>query len=1131
MKRIRIRLSYILAALLLIGSLFLTPYYTTRANEPDASAAMQEDATQDAATQDAAAQEAATQEAVTQDAVTQDAATQEAAAQEAAEDDHSTFSNEMIQAAINRYKKPMLRNAPIDDDTERDPAKIIDEASLPYTGEGSVLALHISFPNDTADPVNQAHPAEDNEEALRSAVDYLHDYYERASYGKLNITGDVISYNAQKARGDYMETEELLSEALHALDETVDFTKYDADDDQQIDCVYMHIPYNSADGWGNTWWPNCSVDYWKSIEVDGVTVGSYVVLSRNVGEENGVVTLVHETGHAMGFPDYYSYDKEATDNPAYPGLTGTLTFDMMDNNTGDHNGFSKWIAGWLDEDDVTRVFVSDDEVYAVRGGQEIGTRNDDGSITLDLYSFDTNEIEQTGGIIVVGSDVSTPFSNYYMLQYDTFAGNQQVYYKQDPLTKLTSGFRVFRVQAELTNGVLNHSNTYDVLFNKLVELVDHDYTESHYRSGYPYAPVSDYDKEPYGCMFYKGDILTPLSDPSTNFRENIDVGFTGIYMEFLESNDTYGTVKIWYSEEEKPETVPFDIQLESAEAVPGGFFLSFKATQLLALDSPYGIYGVVDNMGSFMYYIRDLEISGNTLTGKLYLDTDILKKGSTLEVRFGEGAFTTADGEWSPKITVEIPVSPDLVELTESGFILDTEKIDSDWGDLGIHKFTPVLRAEDGTYYFYDFSNTYAITNSSILYKYSFTDDAPTDLKTELIDVGTDEFNEIMEWNHTLLRGEPTENAAIVPESAQLGEYSDVWDAIQIDDYYYVLSYKKENVGAGNQENPGQGETLYNAATTYQLALSKLDADGSLIKQVAPVGDDIVQDPTSYSEPNVMIQQGPNNKLAILLYKASQTYMENHLTNHAGTFFYDLDLVLEGRLDNFSTGCGTWLDDGRYIAFTSRTDNSIESNNMGIDRTALINYDITGVIDPDVIDPEIEYTAESESGEDVPTWESDSDDGLLIHVHRNIDDDSAKEHFRGVKVDDKPLTEGTDYTVEFASVHITLLPAFLQTLSAGTHTMTVEFDDGSAAISFELSEATPEPDSEPDSDPETEPDAEPDIKPDTEPDSQPDVTPDSKPAPAPSTGDASQPILWIIIMAVALVIVAVIVVLLIRKRK
>lgn len=1094
MKRIRIRLSYILAALLLIGSLFFTPYYTTRANEPDASAAMQEDAAIGEDTQEIPAED-----------VTPDAAIDA----DAADDDHSTFSDKMLSAAINRYKKPSLQNLGNVDpggDTERDPAKIIDEASLPYTGNGSILALHISFPNDTADPVNQAHPAEDNEEALRSAVDYLHDYYERASYGKLNITGDVISYNAQKARGDYMETEELLSEALHALDDTVDFTKYDADDDQQIDCVYMHIPYNSADGWGNTWWPNCSVDYWKNIEVDGVTVGSYVVLSRNVGEENGVVTLVHETGHAMGFPDYYSYDMEATDNPAYPGLTGTLTFDMMDNNTGDHNGFSKWIAGWLDEDDVTRVFVSDDEVYAVRGGQEIGTRNDDGSITLDLYSFDTNEIEQTGGIIVVGTDVSTPFSNYYMLQYDTFAGNQQVYYKEDPLTELSSGFRVYRVQAELTNGVLIHSNTYDVLFNKLVELVDHDYTESHYRAGHPYVPVSDYDKEPYGCMFYKGDILTPLSDPSTNFRENIDVGFTGIYMEFLESNDTYGTVKIWYSEDEKPEVVPFDIQLESAEAVPGGFFLSFKATQLLALDSPYGIYGVVDNMGAFIYYIRDLEISGNTLTGKLYLDTDILKKGSTLEVRFGEGAFTTADGGWSPKITVEIPVSPDLVELTESGFIPDTEKIDSDWGDLGIHKFTPVLRAEDGTYYFYEFSNTYAITNSSILYKYSFTDDAPTELKKELIDAGTDEFNEIMEWNHALLRGEPTENAAIVPESAQLGEYSDVWDAIQIDDYYYVLSYKKENSGAGNQANPSQSETLYNAATTYQLALSKLDADGSLIKQVAPVGDDIVQDPTSYSEPNVMIQQGPNNKLAILLYKASQTYMENHLTNHAGTFFYDLDLAFEGRLDNFSTGCGTWLDDGRYIAFTSRTDNSLESNDMGIDRTALINYDITSVIDP-----EIEYTAESESGEDVPTWESDSDDGLLIHIHRNIDDDSAKEHFRGVKVDDMPLTERTDYTVVFASVHITLLPTFLQTLSAGTHTMTIEFDDGSATIPFELSEATPEPDSEPDIAPEPET--------------------DSKPAPAPSTGDGSRPVLWIIIMAAALVIVAVIVVIMIRKRK
>jgi len=48
-------------------------------------------------------------------------------------------------------------------------------------------------------------------------------------------------------------------------------------------------------------------------------------------------TLIHEHGHVLGMPDYYSYDKN--DSP----LGG---LDMMDHNIGDHGGYSKMGYGW-----------------------------------------------------------------------------------------------------------------------------------------------------------------------------------------------------------------------------------------------------------------------------------------------------------------------------------------------------------------------------------------------------------------------------------------------------------------------------------------------------------------------------------------------------------------------------------------------------------------------------------------------------------------------------------------------------------------------------------------------------------------------------------------------------------------
>jgi len=1022
---------------------------------------------------------------------------------EAEEVEHITFSSEMLAAAKDRFglnRRMQLFNAL---PSPADSGKILESASLPYTGNAKVIAFHVTFQD-------QKFEDGDTEDALQKAIGVdtagntyaplfnnqygsLSGYYQRASYGKLSIAGDTYVYEAQKAKGEYEDSTELCRELLDAMNATIDFSKYDANADGLIDCLYLHIPYDSSDEWSSTWWPNCGnlIDE-ENMTYDGVHAASRIILSRQINTDDGVRTLIHESGHAMGFPDYYSFNKTPDPAGGANQLTGTLTFDMMDTNVGDHNGFSKWIAGWLTNADVTLVNANENGVVATRDGKAVGTVNEDGSVTLDLESFDTDEISKTGGIIVVGNNVQHAFGNYFLIQYDTFAGNQKVYYGNDK--QLPSGFRVYRVQAELDEyGQLKRNNNYFPLYDKLIELVDPDYKAEHTIPNGAYIPTG-FAAETYSCMFYGGSSLTPTTGPSTNFREDISIGFTGISIDFLESGTNKGTLRISYSEDDKPTVEDLDVQLTEGVAAPGVFEVTLKGNRNLIL----GVFGsqgistsikegedflVTDNM-------REYTIDGDTITAKFHFDIDMLKPGRTVVVRCREGAFDIGtDGEWSKPFTFEIPISSDMTEIAESGYIEGT-KVENKGQVL-----TPVQRAEDGSYFFYGYVAGFLPTGSTEIYKYTFTDEDPTNVTRELLASDSAERTDAVTYINSLYYDSATEGAKILPENAQLGVYTEVLDAVQIGDYYYAASFRKYD---------------YTDPEPNRMTISKFDAEGNLIEQIFPAGDEIKQEPGSSSRVRILV--GPAEKIAVTLFEPFQDRIDTYLTGNMATFFLDQDLKLVSRLNNYSSGCGTWLEDGSYITFGQRILPTSESQESGFPRTDMICYDLTTVIDP------LQYKAESETDEETPVWIIGSEEDLLFVAHRNVDDDTAFEHFIGVRADDKDLST-EDYTATPGSVHIALHPEYLATLSEGTHTLSVLFYDGQADVNFiiQKEKVTPDPD-----DKKTDPD-----------DKKSDTTPDNKKADhSPDTGDHNQPVIWIIVMAAAvcIIIVAVIVVL-VRRRK
>ncbi|WP_165224532.1 M6 family metalloprotease domain-containing protein [Aquisphaera insulae] len=192
--------------------------------------------------------------------------------------------------------------------------------------------------------------------------DSVHNYYARASEGKLNIQGNVLGwYHLPKNRGDYFAPPaggdnsalrnqaifDMVKEAMGAFDAAHDFSQYDNDHDGDIDLVT--ILYTGPDtGWGSFWWAyrwSFFVPEASTRKFDGKTLKQFVFQFVNprgpAGDDFNPQTLTHEMGHSFGLPDYYDYDTGS----GPPGGLGGL--DMMDANVGNHNAFSRWLLDWI----------------------------------------------------------------------------------------------------------------------------------------------------------------------------------------------------------------------------------------------------------------------------------------------------------------------------------------------------------------------------------------------------------------------------------------------------------------------------------------------------------------------------------------------------------------------------------------------------------------------------------------------------------------------------------------------------------------------------------------------------------------------------------------------------------------
>jgi len=268
----------------------------------------------------------------------------------------------------------------------------------------------------------------------------LTNFYKRSSYDQLTITGEVLPwYTTTYPRDEVSSERDIIKDALRFHEEQgVDFSQYDNDGDGVID--YFSVIWTGEIGeWASQWWGHQSSIYDTDFILSGKTLSTYswqALSYDNEVDDFNPTTLIHETGHALGLPDYYDYDREIGPDLEFP------IADMMRNNSGDHNAFSKFLLGWI-------------EPKVVGSGSQ--------NITLQASS-----ISQDALIIMPELTLDKGLSEYFVVQHRDQQDNDKDMYD--------TGLLIWHVDATLEYSDFKFDNSYSE--HPLIKLVyDKNYTD------------------------------------------------------------------------------------------------------------------------------------------------------------------------------------------------------------------------------------------------------------------------------------------------------------------------------------------------------------------------------------------------------------------------------------------------------------------------------------------------------------------------------------------------------------------------------------------------------------------------------------------------------------------------------
>jgi len=263
----------------------------------------------------------------------------------------------IVSSAAKRYASASHRFASF--------ARRAEAASSTFSGNKRGLVILAEFPNkqfSMADPValyrKITNDSDYHDNGFQGSV---RDYFKAQSGGKFildfDVAGPVMMSQPYEYYGNDEEKNisEMVIEACKGVQDSIDFSRYDWDDDgeaEEVFVLYAGYGQNDYDSSNDSLiWPLMSTldEDRKALKINGTKINTYACSNelRYDGKIAGIGTFCHEFSHCMGFPDVYDVQNK--------GSFAMDAWDLMDygNYNGDgylpagYTAYEKMTCGWL----------------------------------------------------------------------------------------------------------------------------------------------------------------------------------------------------------------------------------------------------------------------------------------------------------------------------------------------------------------------------------------------------------------------------------------------------------------------------------------------------------------------------------------------------------------------------------------------------------------------------------------------------------------------------------------------------------------------------------------------------------------------------------------------------------------
>lgn len=189
----------------------------------------------------------------------------------------------------------------------------------------------------------------------------IRSYFKDQSGGKFtpifDVYGPVTLPETQKYYGDNRGqtwdpfAHYMVSHAAKALNDQIDYSKYDLDNDGEVDFIYIFYAGQGEHNQGgpDTIWPHAgyiqkNADF---VSLDGKWINQYACSSELEGDvPAGIGAFIHEYSHVLGLPDLYTlmYTDRFT-----PGFYSVLDYGLYNNNQRtpcNYTAYERNALGW-----------------------------------------------------------------------------------------------------------------------------------------------------------------------------------------------------------------------------------------------------------------------------------------------------------------------------------------------------------------------------------------------------------------------------------------------------------------------------------------------------------------------------------------------------------------------------------------------------------------------------------------------------------------------------------------------------------------------------------------------------------------------------------------------------------------